>query len=247
MSTRDLINAIAAGDAIEIENAFNSVMAEKVSIRIDDMRVDVAQNLFAEEVEEIEEEQLDELSKETLKSYRQASVVNALGHAAGMAASTDTDSIKAHEKKVIKRAQGITNAKKRLGEDYGQYDSSEEFELNLEDYSLEELEDFMMSEDFEQLDELSKSTLKSYIRKATNPDGKNSAEHHLNKAGDLFAKAQSAEDLGRGGRSLGYKGSNKLLKKSDKLFKKAERHNDIANNREYGAELAQKKLAQKKK
>lgn len=48
MSTRDLINAIAAGDAIEIENAFSTTMAEKVSGRIDDMRVDVAQNLFSE-------------------------------------------------------------------------------------------------------------------------------------------------------------------------------------------------------
>ena len=51
MTTRDLINAIAAGDAIEIENAFGSAMAEKVSARIDDMRVEVAKNLFsAEEV-----------------------------------------------------------------------------------------------------------------------------------------------------------------------------------------------------
>ena len=47
MTTRDLINAIAVGDALEIENAFNSTMAEKVSSRIEDMRIDVAQNLFS--------------------------------------------------------------------------------------------------------------------------------------------------------------------------------------------------------
>jgi hypothetical protein len=41
-----------------------------------------------------------------------------------------------------------------------------EEELNLEDYSLEELEDFMLSEDFEQLDELSKATLGSYVDKS---------------------------------------------------------------------------------
>jgi hypothetical protein len=42
-----------------------------------------------------------------------------------------------------------------------------EFEgFNLEDYSIEDLEEFVMSEDFEQLDELSKSTLKSYVKKA---------------------------------------------------------------------------------
>lgn len=39
-------------------------------------------------------------------------------------------------------------------------------ELDLEDYTLEELEDFMVSEDFEQLDELSKKTLGSYVKKA---------------------------------------------------------------------------------
>jgi hypothetical protein len=38
-------------------------------------------------------------------------------------------------------------------------------ELSLEDYSLEEIQDFMMSEDFEQLDELSKKTLGSYVKK----------------------------------------------------------------------------------
>jgi hypothetical protein len=39
-------------------------------------------------------------------------------------------------------------------------------EVYLEDYSLEEIEDFMMTEDFEQLDELSKATLGSYVNKA---------------------------------------------------------------------------------
>lgn len=58
MTTRDLINAIAAGDALEIENAFNSTMAEKVSSRIEDMRISVAQNMFSsnEEVEQPSEE-----------------------------------------------------------------------------------------------------------------------------------------------------------------------------------------------
>lgn len=43
----------------------------------------------------------------------------------------------------------------------------EEFELDLEDYTLEEIEDFMMSEDFEQLNELSKDTVKNYMGAAT--------------------------------------------------------------------------------
>lgn len=65
MSTRDLINAIAIGDAIEIENAFNATMAEKISSRMDDMRLDIAQNMFNKPTAEQVEEQIQEvLSKD---------------------------------------------------------------------------------------------------------------------------------------------------------------------------------------
>ena len=66
MSTRDLVNAIIAGDAIEIENEFQSTMAEKISARLDDYRQEVAHTMFR--VQESAEE-LDELSKTTLGSY----------------------------------------------------------------------------------------------------------------------------------------------------------------------------------
>ncbi len=39
-------------------------------------------------------------------------------------------------------------------------------QVDLSDFTLEEIEDFMMSEEFEQLDELSKKTLGSYVSKA---------------------------------------------------------------------------------
>jgi len=55
MSTLDLVNAIKSKDAIAIETAFRTVMAEKISTRLDDMRQDVAQRMFAEQ-EEITEE-----------------------------------------------------------------------------------------------------------------------------------------------------------------------------------------------
>lgn len=108
MSVKDLINAIASGSAIETEQAFNQVMAEKISARLDDMRIEVAQNMFSEDYKKKmkEEESCDE--EDDMKE-----------------------------------------------------------ELNLEDFSLEELQDFMMSEDYEQLDELSKKTLGSYLKKAT--------------------------------------------------------------------------------
>jgi thymidine phosphorylase len=48
MSVQDLINAIATGNATETQDAFQAVMAEKISARLDDMRVQVAQNMFKE-------------------------------------------------------------------------------------------------------------------------------------------------------------------------------------------------------
>ena len=48
-------------------------------------------------------------------------------------------------------------------------------ETELENYSLEELEEFMVSEEFEQLDELSKSTLGSYVNKASKDAVKSSS------------------------------------------------------------------------
>ena len=57
MSTRDLIDAITSGDATEVESSFNSIMAAKVSDKIDSMRNDVAQNMFATPAEETDVEE----------------------------------------------------------------------------------------------------------------------------------------------------------------------------------------------
>jgi hypothetical protein len=45
-SVKNLINAISAGSAIETEEAFNSAMAEKISVKLDAMRQDVAASMF---------------------------------------------------------------------------------------------------------------------------------------------------------------------------------------------------------
>ena len=74
MSTKDLVNAIIAGDAIEIENSFSSTMAEKISSRLDDIRADIAQSMFrtpepapvVEEEIELTEEELDAQINEVL-------------------------------------------------------------------------------------------------------------------------------------------------------------------------------------
>lgn len=63
----DLINAIASGDSIAIETAFNTEMATRISDRLEDMRVEVAQNMFATESvqpEEVIEDSTEEPTEE---------------------------------------------------------------------------------------------------------------------------------------------------------------------------------------
>lgn len=46
-NVKDLISAIASGDALETEQAFNAAMAEKISAKMDDMRIQVASTMFS--------------------------------------------------------------------------------------------------------------------------------------------------------------------------------------------------------
>ena len=70
MSTgvQDLINAIAEGDSVAIEAAFNGEMATRISDRLEDMRIEVAQNMFATESVEAKEETDAELEEDTEES-----------------------------------------------------------------------------------------------------------------------------------------------------------------------------------
>lgn len=47
MSIKNLIVAIASGNAMETEAAFNAAMADKIAARLDDKRIEVASNMFA--------------------------------------------------------------------------------------------------------------------------------------------------------------------------------------------------------
>jgi hypothetical protein len=51
-TVKQLVTAMLQKDAMATETAFQSAMAEKISDKLDDMRVQVAQNMFnAKEVE----------------------------------------------------------------------------------------------------------------------------------------------------------------------------------------------------
>lgn len=127
MSVKDLINAIASGSAIETQTTFNQVMAEKISARLDDMRVDVAQSMFATEEVELDEEQLDELSKTTLGSYVNKSKGDQSDRKASFRKRDDMEPIEhddgsetekgAELRKIENRGKGIKTAVKKLSKE----------------------------------------------------------------------------------------------------------------------------------
>lgn len=55
MSTRDLVDALIAGDSLAIEDSFNAAISEKMSGGLDDYRVQVAQTMFSKPEEEAAE------------------------------------------------------------------------------------------------------------------------------------------------------------------------------------------------
>jgi hypothetical protein len=61
-TTHNLIQAMVNGDALETENAFGAAMAEKLSVKLDAMRTNVAHNMFAsqEAAEEVTAELADQ-------------------------------------------------------------------------------------------------------------------------------------------------------------------------------------------
>ena len=62
-TTRDLVDALVAGDSLAIETTFDGVMTSKVSAALDDAKEYVAKNMFTspEELEvEVSEEPTEE-------------------------------------------------------------------------------------------------------------------------------------------------------------------------------------------
>lgn len=60
-TTLELINAISQGNAVDTEAAFNAAMAEKISAKLDDLRIDVAKSMFAPQAAASVEEPSEEV------------------------------------------------------------------------------------------------------------------------------------------------------------------------------------------
>jgi hypothetical protein len=77
-TTLNLIQAMANGDALETEQTFGVAMAEKLAVKLDDMRAGVAQNMFNQEQQEtfveedfqwVTEEEYLQLTEEEQEEY----------------------------------------------------------------------------------------------------------------------------------------------------------------------------------
>lgn len=51
MSTRDLVDAMVAGKAVDMEDAFNACVAERVAEKLTAMKADLAGSMFQSEEE----------------------------------------------------------------------------------------------------------------------------------------------------------------------------------------------------
>lgn len=149
---KDLVNAIASGDSVAIETAFNTEMASRISAKIDDMRTEVAKNMFNEACgskkkmkEDISEEELTDLMLgEALGKNEPAS--------AWIKDFVSSDDPKFAGKSAAKRKQMALAA-------YYAKQRNEEIDVT-------ELLDYL-NENEEVLTELSKDTLKSYVKSAS--------------------------------------------------------------------------------
>lgn len=55
MQTKDLIEAIISGDAVSIQNSFDSVISAKISDKLSEMKKCVAKNMFKSVDEQLDE------------------------------------------------------------------------------------------------------------------------------------------------------------------------------------------------
>ena len=140
----------------------------------------------------------------------QGTEIEDLGGPTPQNSKPDDDSNKIHAGKGAKSAVAPTtkpsNASAKMEE--------------IENYSLEELEEFMVSEEYDQLDELSKNTLRSYLKgsRAENQGSLGSAGHMSDKARSLGRTDDHKDDARYQGAKDAKKRLNAMKEDIDALF-----------------------------
>ncbi len=253
---QDLINAVAA----ITEASCSAKKMEKEELHPNQKVLDKNKNgkLDADDFKKLrkEEAELDEDLRADINSRRRASInsINQnhpkttgqkiLSKLTGgrVDANTKTDSEtgkKYHDVTLVKNKDGKSSRPvgKSLNVGKSQFNLrvKEEFEdVYLEDYTLEEIQDFMMTEDFEQLDELSKNTLGSYVKKA--------GQQRVNMAGKEKELDDTANALQRAKHGVDNDSYSALSAAQDKVSKQRNKVTDKSSARAQGIHTAIKKL-----
>lgn len=157
--------------------------------------IDKLQNKGVKEEVEQDEEQIDELSQETLRNYHSKAGSDLQKKKEKLSAGTLTS--KDH-KKGQDRVKGLNRSAAKM----------EELQMG-----LNALEAFMQTEDFDQLDELSKTTLGNYIKKR---------QHDVATMGAVTRK--HAMDSEKARQDQDYNQARKSMAMSDKAFVKGWKH-----------------------
>ncbi len=121
------------------------------------------------------------------------------------------------------RKAGLDSAEKRLRS--RKYGKNEDFDI-LSDFSLEDIESFMQTEDYNQLDELSKNTLASYIKKRSHDVAamgavtrKHAMDSEAARKDQNYSQARKSDDKANKAFMKGWKHRQNIGKAVDKLTK----------------------------
>jgi len=210
----DMVDASANKDALGFESAFEDVIKAKLIDRLSDMKIGVAQSMFKAN-EEVE--QVDELSKSTLKNYIKTSAGSM--HGSGLVTQSfkdgfhtgdgnNSESGAKAQKKMFKRMDGIRKATDKLAK-----------------------------EDVDQIDELSRKTLASYVSKASGS--------LANRSHNLGMKKAKANEIDKftNDNSFDHSDRENIKKMAKVTSKDIGKHYDHLEKRSHGILGAAKRLA----
>lgn len=146
--------------------------------------------------------QLDELKKSTLASYAKKATKDAVSKTKDAEYEAEYGSpskSREAEEKAEKRVAGVEKAVSRLAKE----------DFTLEDFTVEEIEEYMQTEEFSQLDELSKETLASYVKKRSHDVATQGA---LTRKHAMDSEAKKKEQNYRGARESDDKANKAFMK-----------------------------------
>ena len=226
-TAKDLVDAIQSGKSATIQATFDSLMTEKIQNGIEAYRQAVIDNTFNPE-SIVESEEISEGfyvynhdGKTNKVKKRFATNAAATKHAEKLGGDHKVASQEYWHDKL-----NPSRAKNESDEDEFSIDSSIDEEFDLSEYTLEEIQEFMESEDFDSLDELSKKTLASYTKNAAisavvgkeKADASTGAMNQRLSSGDVRGAEYHASKANSANRKVG-KRIVGIVKATDKLAK----------------------------